>query len=121
MRKLSPQEHQSIRDRSHAQARKRVATEVGEMLLGRESSAAEFASVEAFEAYAEQVREAESARERDWVASYMAHYYRAFAYYTAFELSGADAEFARECLRDPDIAAEIASRVALGSAAINGS
>ncbi len=75
----------SIRERANASARKRVAAEVGEVILAREAAAESFDSVEAFDAYAAQVRESEAARERDWVACYMQHYFQAFAYYCAFE------------------------------------
>lgn len=120
MRKLSAEQAAGIRERSHAQARKRVATEVGELLLAREATEEEFASVEEFDVFAQQVKDSEAARERDWVVCYMTHYYRAFAYYTAFELSGADADFARQCARDPDIAAEIAARATLSAEQVNG-
>ncbi len=117
-RHLTPEQMATIRERSHATARKRVATEVGEFIMARETLTEIFDSVDAFEAYAKQIREAESARERDWVACYVGHYFRAFAYYCAFELSGADAEFARECLRDADIGKEIEHRAVVATGAV---
>jgi len=115
---MTPNQLSSVRERSHATARKRVAAEVGEIIMDRETLHEIFNSVDAFEAYAKQIREAESARERDWVACYVGHYFRAFAYYCAFELSGADAEFARECLRDVDICKEIEHRAAVAVGAL---
>jgi len=114
-RRLTPDQMVTIRERSHATARKRVATEAGEVIMARETLTEIFDSADAFDAYAKQIREAESARERDWVACYMGHYFRAFAYYCAFELSGADTEFARECLRDADICREIEHRAAVAA------
>ncbi len=119
--RLTPEQMATIRDRSMASARKRVATEVGELILARESPPEPFDSVEAFEAYAAQIREAESARERDWAACFMGHYYRAFAYYCAFELSGADADFAKSCMNEPDIVAEIAHRALIAAEQVDAS
>ncbi len=113
--RLTPEQLDSVRTRAHATARKRVAAEVGEIILARQTLAEVFDSVDAFEAYADQVRDAEAARERDWVACYMAHYFRAFAYYCAFELSGADADFAKSCLSEPDVVRELAHRAQIAA------
>jgi hypothetical protein len=110
----------SIKDRAHAAAQKRVAAEVGELVLARAvPDNMSFASIEAFEAYAQQVRDAELAHERDWTASYLGHYFRAFGYYCAFELSGADAEFAKECMADASICREIEHRTAMVTEDLN--
>jgi hypothetical protein len=118
MSKLTPDQMASIRTRSLASARKRVATEFGELILAREVAPEPFDSLEAFEAYAAQIRDSEQAHERDWTACFIEHYFRAFAYYCAFELSGADAEFAKECVKSPGIVAEIAHRAKVASEAV---